>query len=101
MVHAERTRENEISKKGRAILFIVRVCCLDSQRPAGVLGISMPLQKTLGVESGHTAASGGCDGLAVFFILHVTGGKHAGNGSLGGARFGDDVPLLIAADLAL
>ena len=60
-------------------------------------------QKSLGVERGHAAGACAGDGLAVYMVLDIAGGKRAGHAGLGGkalvAAVGDDVEIIPVASL--
>ena len=56
-------------------------------------------QKPFGVQGGHAAGTGGGDGLAVDFVLDITGGKYAIDGRFAGAGLGFDITGIIQSQL--
>ena len=61
----------------------------------------MMLRKiAFGFERGHAAGTGRGHGLAVDFILHISGRKNAGNARFGRAGLGFDVTGIIEFNLA-
>ena len=52
-------------------------------------------QKLLGIQGGHAAGPGGCHGLTVNLVLHISGGKYALHARFSAAGFCFDIPCLI------
>ena len=61
----------------------------------GKYSLCMFGQKPFGVQGGHAAGTGGGDGLAVDFVLNITGGENAFSRGFGSAGPGLDIARLI------
>src|SRR6185503_1554794 len=78
--------------------FFIATCATGQGRRSPCLRQPAALQAFLRVERRHAAGPSAGDGLAVYVILHVAGGKHAGDAGSGGVSvqpaLGDDVAVL-------
>jgi len=59
------------------------------------IGVFKAFQKTLRLHGGHATGAGGADSLTEKGILHVTGGKYAGEIGFGTVSGQDIVPFLV------